>query len=747
MISHHIRTHIYSTCDALDFNALRRTPPPECILHYAERLKASLTQVSCGRVAFQDLDFLRLVSSCPRLTTLDVRASPRLTFSYKASATLPNLTSLNLSDCVNITDGSMPLLARLCPNLSALLVAGASQLTDQGIHALCQAPFAGHQLHRLDLHRCDRLTDEAVLALARYCGGLQWLRLPEQLTLASLSHMASATRLAATLEHLDFVWRPTQFMLAHLPPRVFAACREVRCPAGCEDALLLFADGFLHELTLVCPTPSRFVDEATFRRLGALFPHLTAFTAELAGDGGLHWPGRLEAPGEVDGPSHGGICTVHTAGQVAAAQVYCPTEDLGMRLCDEGLRILLGCCRHLRRLAIHRGVRRGEPAMTGSALLGDLHLPRLRSPPPPSPCGSPAPPTADYIPLLPPPARPPPLRPEDGATTGMRHLRTLSMSMAMTHSFTNFSRSVTLHLGSSGRPPPPPGFATPRPLISPVTAPPTPGVADDGAGGSASAPPSSLHTLSISSFFRRPGNEPAEPEVPPASPSLRQLDFSPRLGTSRSQGRLDPLAAAAVEAVGPLGSLAQRYGHHLREVALGPCGALLTDGALREWVAHGRWLTRIRFDGATAITDEAMLLIDRPSSSSFPRPVPSPIIAASSRASPGVIALIGSVAHGLTHLSLRWCPRLSDAVLLVAAYGCPHLESCLSLRECPLLKAPVAMSPQAPVPLLVSLLEALPALRYLDVARTGFGADLAALGESGHLARVRALRPALYLHI
>lgn len=89
---------------------------------------------------------------------------------------LYSLSQLSLAGCTALTDRALVAIARMCPNLRSLSLAGCSQsgLTSGGL-----AYLALHctQLEQVRLGGCSQLTSTAVLALAENCPQLQVLTL------------------------------------------------------------------------------------------------------------------------------------------------------------------------------------------------------------------------------------------------------------------------------------------------------------------------------------------------------------------------------------------------------------------------------------------------------------------------------------------------------------------------------------------------------------------------------------------
>ncbi|KNC55009.1 hypothetical protein, variant [Thecamonas trahens ATCC 50062] len=117
-----------------------------------------------------------VVEMCPNLTTLNLYNCSNITDA--AVVTLaggcPNLTTLYLDYCSNITDAAVVALAGGCPNLTTLGLRNCSDITDAAVVAL-----AGGcpNLTTLYLNNCSNITDAAVVALAGGCPNLTTLDL------------------------------------------------------------------------------------------------------------------------------------------------------------------------------------------------------------------------------------------------------------------------------------------------------------------------------------------------------------------------------------------------------------------------------------------------------------------------------------------------------------------------------------------------------------------------------------------
>ena len=86
----------------------------------------------------------------------------------------PNLTTIDLTYCINITDAAILALAKGCPNLTTIRLDGCANITDAAILALAKGC---PNLTTIDLGGCTNITDAAILALAKGCPNLTYMGL------------------------------------------------------------------------------------------------------------------------------------------------------------------------------------------------------------------------------------------------------------------------------------------------------------------------------------------------------------------------------------------------------------------------------------------------------------------------------------------------------------------------------------------------------------------------------------------
>ena len=85
---------------------------------------------------------------------------------------LPQLQSLNLSNCWNITDEGIRVVASGLPQLQSLNITACNKITDEGIRALANG---FRQLQSLNISFCYNITDKGIRALASGLSQLQSL--------------------------------------------------------------------------------------------------------------------------------------------------------------------------------------------------------------------------------------------------------------------------------------------------------------------------------------------------------------------------------------------------------------------------------------------------------------------------------------------------------------------------------------------------------------------------------------------
>jgi hypothetical protein len=75
----------------------------------------------------------------------------------------PHLTSLDLSNCVEVSDAGLWAIARHCKHLQTLTLAGCDKITHNGLRSLA---FAGDTITALDFNHCHKLDDFALTVIS-----------------------------------------------------------------------------------------------------------------------------------------------------------------------------------------------------------------------------------------------------------------------------------------------------------------------------------------------------------------------------------------------------------------------------------------------------------------------------------------------------------------------------------------------------------------------------------------------------
>ena len=111
-----------------------------------------------------------VVSKCPQLSSLVLSGCKQITEVEVAAVVskCPKISSLNLTGCEQITDAAVVAVASGCPQLTSLTLSfedGCEQITDEAVVELASGC---PKLSSLSLHGCTNITDAAVVAVG--CG-------------------------------------------------------------------------------------------------------------------------------------------------------------------------------------------------------------------------------------------------------------------------------------------------------------------------------------------------------------------------------------------------------------------------------------------------------------------------------------------------------------------------------------------------------------------------------------------------
>lgn len=207
---------------------------------------------------FTDTHLAFLVEHCPRLTGLFVEHCPRVTFPFLVipPTHLSELTSVQLSDCVNLKNASVMALAQSCPRLTFLDLSFSKMVIDDTMIEVAQlCP----ELREVQLNGCTELTDVTLLYLGRHCLrlsqlGVDWCDAMRACPCGSLTSLSckgwTEMQLASVttrLRSLDLSQSPS-LTLTFLCPR-FQRITRLKL-SGCRK---LTDDGIL-DLTRHCRT-------------------------------------------------------------------------------------------------------------------------------------------------------------------------------------------------------------------------------------------------------------------------------------------------------------------------------------------------------------------------------------------------------------------------------------------------------------------------------------------------------------
>jgi hypothetical protein len=140
-----------------------------------------------------DAGIIALATGCTQLQSLDIRGCHSITDEgIRAVATgCTQLQSLNISGTfIKITDAGITAVAGGCPQLRSLNISYCGNITDAGIRALATGCS---QLQSLDIYDCQKITDAGIRALASGCPQLQSLNMSRcyNMTDAGIEALAS----------------------------------------------------------------------------------------------------------------------------------------------------------------------------------------------------------------------------------------------------------------------------------------------------------------------------------------------------------------------------------------------------------------------------------------------------------------------------------------------------------------------------------------------------------------------------
>lgn len=242
-----VRALNIASVDALSTDALERT----CAALSASLDELCLESHNPACSAVSDATALRVVRACPLLTSVcfakpraapaaaaidasscwrrtDTRESARLTARWPlaASAALgTRLRKLSVYDPPGFADPQLAAVARACPNLTSVGLRACTQVTSAGVAAL--AASCADRLRSVDVSGCARVCDAGIRALARHSArSLEFAWLAD-LPLLSLRAVRTLLRAAApTLKDINL--GAARFAATSAARVVRATCRGPR---------------------------------------------------------------------------------------------------------------------------------------------------------------------------------------------------------------------------------------------------------------------------------------------------------------------------------------------------------------------------------------------------------------------------------------------------------------------------------------------------------------------------------------
>jgi len=124
------------------------------------------------RVGISSKDFEELAAACPNLTTVLLRFCVNLTDPaiVRIAQCCPNLEELDISECNQLTDHSLNALGQHSAKLTSISFSG-TQVSDWGINSLTSG-INGSHLKEIVMKRCPKLTDQALESIVLNCSSL-----------------------------------------------------------------------------------------------------------------------------------------------------------------------------------------------------------------------------------------------------------------------------------------------------------------------------------------------------------------------------------------------------------------------------------------------------------------------------------------------------------------------------------------------------------------------------------------------
>lgn len=108
--------------------------------------------------------------------------------------TFDSLRILDLTACENVRDDAVETIITASPRLRNLVLAKCRFITDRAVYAICKL---GKNLHYVHLGHCSNITDNAVMQLVKSCNRIRYIDLAccNRLTDTSVQQLATLPKL------------------------------------------------------------------------------------------------------------------------------------------------------------------------------------------------------------------------------------------------------------------------------------------------------------------------------------------------------------------------------------------------------------------------------------------------------------------------------------------------------------------------------------------------------------------------
>eukprot|EP00899_Mesostigma_viride_P029607 jgi/Mesvir1/9831/Mv14234-RA.1 len=163
-------------CPALQWlDVSMSTRVTDCSMAVVAELCPQLRHLNLVGCSVGDATLRTLGTRCPRLQRLELSTTCTVTDAGVRSlgAHCPDLVHLNLGRCTAVTDAGIQAVGSSCPRLQHLWVQGCDRVTDASIRVV--AVHVGSALTWLACLHCRYVTDASISVIARCCPQLQRL--------------------------------------------------------------------------------------------------------------------------------------------------------------------------------------------------------------------------------------------------------------------------------------------------------------------------------------------------------------------------------------------------------------------------------------------------------------------------------------------------------------------------------------------------------------------------------------------